>query len=303
MSEMANVKEICLEKWRNGETELDERLCTFDNNFDNWLKQIPETNRSTVLTLIENIEYYSHKNTNKWLKTLHQRLIENNPNITDKNTIYVFIKSKYGKTNSSNDYWTEYKGINKLNSNTCVTDMELIDEEFWKYIDNIVFIDDFSGSGKSFKDELKKCPNRYKGKNVYFITINTMLSAIKKINNYCKDQDINVVLLSAFNQEKTFKRNLFSDNSKAKSEIKELSEKFDIPEKEIFGFQKGEALVVFYNNTPNNTLGIVRYDTNVYSSLFPRKNETIPLWAEMQREKIKRQNANYNNKVGDAINE
>lgn len=303
MSKTANVKEICLEKWRNGETELDDRLYGFDNKFNSWLEQIPEKNRSTVLTLIKNIEYYSHKNTNKWLKILHQRLIESNPSITDENTIYVFIKSKYGKTNSSNDYWTEYKGINKLNSNTCITDMDTIDDKSWEYIDNIVFIDDFSGSGKSFKDELKKCPNRYKGKNVFFITINTMLSAIEKINNYCKEQGINIVLLSAFNQEKTFKRNLFEDNSKAKSEIKKISENFAIPEKEIFGFQKGEALVVFYNNTPNNTLGIVRYDTNVYSSLFPRKNEKIPFWAEMQREKIKRQKANYNNKVGESINE
>lgn len=303
MSEMSNVKEICLKKWRNGELELDDRLYEFDNNFENWLEQIPETNRPTVLTLIENIEYYSHKCTNKWLKTLHQRLIESNQNISVQNTIYVFIKSKYGKTNSSNDYWTEYKGINKLNSNICITDMDTIDEEFWKYIENIVFIDDFSGSGKSFTDELEKCPNRYKGKNIFFVTINIMLSATKKINDYCKEKGINVVLLSAFNQEKAFERDLFENNSKAKEEIKIISKKFDIPKNEIFGFRKGEALIVFYNNTPNNTLGIIRYNTKQYSSLFPRKDETIPDWAKMQREKIKRQNANYNNKVGDAINE
>lgn len=303
MLETANIKKVCLEKWCNDEIDLDDRLYEFENNFENWLEQIPEENRSTVLTLIENIEYYSHKCTNKWLKTLHQRLVESNSNITDQNTIYVFIKSKYGKTNSSNDYWTEYKGINKLNSNTCITDMDIIDDESWQYIDNIVFIDDFSGSGRSFIDELERSPNRYKEKNVFFITINIMLFAIKKINDYCKEKGINIVLLSAFNQEKAFKRDLFDDNSKAKAEIKTISEKFDIPKKEIFGFRKGEALIVFYNNTPNNTLGVIRYNTKQYSSLFPRKDETIPDWAKMQREKIKRKNANYNNKVGDDINE
>ncbi len=303
MSEVANIKATCLKKWCNDEVELDDRLDNFDKSFGNWLEQIPEENRPTVLTLIENIEYYSHKCTNKWLKTLHKKLIESNKNISDENTIYVFIKSKYGKTNSSNDYWTEYKGINKLNTNICITDANIIDEEFWEYIDNIVFIDDFSGSGKSFIDELDKNPNRYKGKNVFFITINTMLSAVNKINNYCKEKEINIALLSAFNQEKVFKRNLFEDNSKAKAEIKKISKNLSIPENEIFGYRKGEALVVFYNNTPNNTLGIIRYNTESYSSLFPRKNEGIPFWAKMQREKIARQKANYNNKVGDDINE
>lgn len=295
--ELNDVKNACLDKWCDNDTDIDERLQLFNDKFKIWMQQIPEENQATVLTLIENLEYYSHKRTNAWLKMLHNKLLENS-NISDENTIYLFIKSKYGKTNSSNDYWTEYKLINNINKNICLTDIDLLDAEDWKYIENIVFIDDFSGSGKSFIDELKKSPGKYKNKNVYFITINTMVSATEKIESYCKDNEINIVLLSVFNQEKAFSRNFFENNDIAKNEIHTMSQIFSIPNKEIMGYDDGEALVVFYNNTPNNTLGFIRYNTNSYQSIFPRVNDKTPKWMNMKKKRGQRKNANYNNKIG-----
>ena len=55
------------------------------------------------------------------------------------------------------------------------------------------------------------------------------------------------------------------------------------------------ALVAFYNNTPNNTLGIIRYDTKSYTSLFPRKNDHVPHWMQLKKRKQGRTRANYNN--------
>jgi hypothetical protein len=297
MSEQIETfKKACLNKWTPNLNDLDERLRAFEVGFEQWLTQIPATNRPTVLTLIENLEYYSHKTTNAWLKTLHLELVKN-PEISDENTIYVFIKSKYGKTNSSNDYWTEYKAINQINKNICIENMDALDADDWQYIQNIVFIDDFSGSGKSFIDELKKNPDRYSGKNVFFITINSMILAIEQINAYCSENNIHIVLLSAFTQEKAFERNMFDDNSRAKDEIRTMSKDFQIPKNEIFGYQKGQALIAFYNNTPNNTLGFIRYDTETYKSLFPRRDDPVPTWMKLKKDKMKRSQTNYANKV------
>lgn len=149
------IKELCLEKWRNGEAELDERLEAFEKDFETWYQQIPENYQSTVITLIKHLEYYPHRTTNSWLKILHNRLLENS-DITSEDTIYAFLKSKDGKTNSSNDYWTEYKAMNSLNKNACIENMDILDPEDWEYIKNIVFIDDFSGTGDTFINELEK---------------------------------------------------------------------------------------------------------------------------------------------------
>ena len=301
LEQMETIKKGCIDNWSKG-VELDDRLTAAQEGFDQWWEQIPEDNRPTVLTLIRNLEYYSHRTVNAWLKKLHTELLDHAA-ISDENTIYVFIKSKYGKSNSSNDYWTEYKAINRLNTNTCIENMDILDEEDWQYIQNIVFIDDFSGSGKSFIDELKRRPDRYKQKNVYFVAINIMISAVDKINEYCTENDINIVLLSAFNQEKAFERGLFANDEEAKAEIRAMSSGFQIPKDEALGYHKGQALVAFYNNTPNNTLGFIRYDTEQYKSLFPRKNESVPTWMKMKRERLTRSKTNYANKLVGVKNE
>lgn len=302
LEQIEAIKKSCIDKWSNNGSESDDRLTAAKDGFDQWLEQIPENNRPTVLTLIRNVEYYSHRTVNAWLKKLHVDLLSQ-ATISDENTIYVFIKSKYGKSNSSNDYWTEYKAINRLNTNTCIENMDILDEEDWQFIQNIVFIDDFSGSGKSFIDELKRCPDRYRHKNVFFIAINIMISAVDKISAYCKENEINIVLLSAFNQEKAFKGSLFSNNAEAKAEICVMSKGFNIPKEEAFGYQKGQALVAFYNNTPNNTLGFIRYDTEQYRSLFPRKNECVPTWMKLKKDRLSRSKTNYINRLVGAKNE
>lgn len=302
LEQLETIKKSCIDKWSNNGIELDDRLVSAQVGFDQWLEQIPESNRPTVLTLIQNLEYYSHKTVNAWLKKLHTELLSQAA-ISDENTIYVFIKSKYGKSNSSNDYWTEYKAINKLNTNTCIENMDALEEEDWQYIQNVVFIDDFSGSGKSFIDELKRHPDRYKGKNVYFVAVNIMISAVGKINEYCKKNEINVVLLSAFSQEKAFERGLFDNDEEAKAEIRAMSSSLQIPKEEALGYHKGQALVAFYNNTPNNTLGFIRYDTDQYRSLFPRKNESVPTWMKMKRDRLSRSKTNYANKLAGVNNE
>lgn len=290
---LESVVEECLGKW-NSDTTSDERLAYFCDNFEKWISQIPPQYHSVVLTLVRNLEYYSHKATNQWLNQLHRQLLEHS-NITEDNTIFAFIKSKYGKTNSSNDYWTEYKFINRLNKNTCIENIDLLEDEDFQYIDNIVFIDDFSGSGKSFIDELKKKPERYKNKVVYFIVINVMYKALDEIQVYAKENNLEIVVLSAVQQGKAFERSLFEDDTAAKNMIVEMSKGLQIPKDDTLGFHKCQALVAFYNNTPNNTLGFIRYDTDEYKSIFPRKDDYVPGWMRMKKERLRRKQTNYNN--------
>ena len=130
-----------------------------------------------------------------------------------------------------------------------------------------------------------------------------MISAADEIKEYGKENDINIILLSAFNQEKAFNRGIFSNEEKAKAEICAMSNNLQIPEKEAMGYREGEALVAFYNNTPNHTLGFIRYDTDQYKSLVPRKNENVPTWMRMKRKRLTRSKTNYTNKLAGVNNE
>lgn len=289
------VKEVCKDKWAAG-FEMDTRAKKALDEFDVWLSQIPDKYKELSLILIQNLEYYPRNLTNKLLIELHKKLLEL-PDISDENTIYAYIKSKDGKTNSSDEYWTMYKLLNDVNREFCYENINAIENWQWEYVKNIVFIDDFSGTGKSFIKELKKDVNRYCGKNVYFITICVMEDAIQRISNYSKSKNINIFPIYYFVQRKTFERDLFDNNANAKNLLLALTTYLKIPDGEYpLGFDKSESLIAFHNNTPNNTLSVIRCDTEEYKCLFPRKHESKPLWDKMKSESKGRKIVNYYNK-------
>lgn len=291
----------CITQWK-GEFSIDERLENFSKKFDEWIMQIPEESREIVKTLIINMTYYSNETANKWLKNLHEELLKYD-NVTDNNTIYAFIKSKDGLSNSSNDYWTNYKALNRINSNLCVENLDAIDEEQWIYINNIVFVDDFSGSGCSLIKELKKRPKIYSGKTIYFIALNIMDLAISNIENFANSYNIKICFLVSKKQLKAFDRNMFENNLDAKKNIINMSKKLDIYPEFILGYEKSESLVAFYNNTPNNTLGFIWCDTDEgYHSIFPRKNEPKPPWQQIKNRR-ERKITNYNNRIRGSNND
>lgn len=255
-----------------------------------------------VLVLLENMEYFSRKEANQWLVHLHTQLKEI-PSVNDENTVYSFLKSKDGISNSSNDYWTEYKAINKVNSNICFENLDAIHDFQWPYIENIIFIDDFSGSGRSFVEELKKHIAIFQDKRVFLITVSVMETAQERILAFCKDNGINCTLLYGVKQAKAFERGLFGDNDSEKERLIALSTQLHIPLSEHLGFSDPEtgdpsqSLVAFYNNTPNNTLGIMRYDvTRGYFSIFPRKRDPRPAWQTISKTK-NRKATNYLNAI------
>lgn len=293
--DLQDIKEICKNKWTAG-FEIDERTKAALDKFDIWISKIPDEYKELSLILIQNLEYYPQKLTNKLLIELHSRLKEL-PTISDDNTIYTYIKSKDGKTNSSNEYWTMYRIFNNLNCEICYENINAITDCQWNYVENIVFIDDFSGTGQSFIKELQKSEERYYGKNIYFIMICIMEDAIEKIKDYSQKKNINIFLIYYYMQKKTFTRNLFNDNMNAKDLLLNLTVYLKIPKQESpLGFNESESLVAFHNNTPNNTLPVIRYDTEEYTSLFPRRHDRKPSWQRMRSEKKLRKNANYNNK-------
>lgn len=294
-----DFKKKCLAQWTDD--GLDERLSFFDNKYDEWKEQIPEEYIEVILTLLKHLKYYTKKTANRILVDLHEQL-ETNSNYTINNTVFAYIKSKDGISNSSNDYWTEYKHINKLNKYICYEDLSAIKAYEWDDIENIVFIDDFSGSGKSIITELTKYKDQFKGKNVYIIIVCAMEMAVNNLKEFGEKHGINIGLIYSQTFKKAFEQDYFSDNSEAKDKYISFAKSKKIGWK--LGFEDTEALVSFYNNTPNNTLGFILYKSDRYFPLFPRVDDPKPIWQTRSVESLKRRskerkNANYNNTCRD----
>ena len=287
-------------KWVK-DKEIDDRIQKARDNLEKFFSNISDIeDRVIVDKLIENFEYYSNYKINKFLKELYEKLIEINEGIED--TIFAFIRSDTGISNSSNDYWYEFKQLNKIEKYKCLTGIEFYNN--LNEIKNIVFIDDFSGTGNSFIKEIEKNNNILKNKKVYFLTVVIMTDAIKKINEKAEEYNFEFYSISIKNMDKILekkifensKKEIYKNNEEVEKRLKKLSEKLGIS-KDVMGYKETQALVAFYNNTPNNTLGIFWKDTPKNKSLFPREKRHSLNPKTMNTDKKEKKGANYKSRV------
>ena len=284
------VKKECIDKWAEN-SRPDKRLQFFLDEYDKWINQISEEHKPVALKLLKELNYFTKKKANQILRLLHLELIEKYK-IVEDDTVYAFIKSSDGKTNSSNDYWTEYKCINDINKEICFEDLSKIKKEQWKYINNIVYIDDFSGTGRSIIKELCRYKDKFKGKNVYIVVVSLMIQAKKCLEKFGLKNDITIRCLCGECREKIIEQIEFK-NDESLYTLMVDSLLIDYP----LGYKETQALVAFYNNTPNNTLGFIHNESKNYNPIFPRIMNEKPLWQQLSQSKKNRKSANYNNTI------
>lgn len=283
----------CLLRWQ----QEDDRTKFFSNVFNSWVSSIPETAIAMIFHLLSCFCYYPHKVVNQYLVELHNKLISNGE-INDDNTVYTSIKSNTGIGNSSNDYLVEYKLLNNINKYTWFDDIRKIKPKQQAYILNVILIDDCSGSGSTLIKYLGNNLDFFRGKNIYFITIHIMKEALVNISRYAQEQNLNIYVIFAIDQDKAFNNTFFHNNQSLKEHFIAISKSLEIHDNYILGYDKSEGLFAFYNNTPNNTLGIFWQDTSRIRSIFPRKNDKKPIWMTLMEQKDNRKKQNYRSVSG-----
>lgn len=277
--------ESCKSRWN---IESDEN--TSFMNYPNWIKEMSEPLADIVSSLMPRFEYYSHKIVNQTMVELHGEL-KKGENIGNENTIYCVLEDKDGRLNSGYEYLIEYRNLNKLSKYLVYPQLSRVSCEVLLSIQNIVYVDDFCGTGNTFINYLEKEKKRIEGKHVYYLVIHIMQQAIERIDKYSKEANLDIHILYNKCADKVFKNT--GDFGEKKSEFRKLSMEYGISSRNVLGYNNTEALTAFYNNTPNNTLGIFWQDTYTRKALFPRENDERPQWMKMKNRKKERNGSNY----------
>ena len=92
-----------------------------------------------------------------------------------------------------------------------------------------------------------------KDKRIIYVVICAMGKAITRLEQFASENGFNVFVECSVRFDKALED---SELKCRKSEFKGLSESLGIYGQDIFGHKKTESLIAYYNNTPNNTLGI-----------------------------------------------
>lgn len=287
------IKNDCIERW--GKENSDERIERFVDIYARWIESIPVENRELIYKLIEKFEYYGHSYVNKKLSELHNDFISQY-NIDNDETLYTYIEKSDSIISSSIEYMLEYKMINNISKKNYCINIKEIKKYDTQYIKNIVLVDDYSGTGESIIKYLNKNLKLFKGKNIYILLISISRDAIINIQNEFEDKDIKVYINSSNVDEKAFLRLRLNEEEtiKKRDEFELISKQKGIME-DIWGKGNAEGLVSFYNNTPNDTLGIFWKETNENEPLFPRNNDIRPKWRKMKKNRKYRKFQNANN--------
>lgn len=272
-----------------------------------------------LLYLMQFYTYYSREKVEKLLKDFYEDLILN---INEEYTIYSPIPSEkdVSRANSSNFYLNKFFEINDLSNDQQLslialyldvenkamakelkkpnrdTNAEII-KVYGKlsYIETIVCIDDFSGTGKTIKKFLKVCADMISEKEVIIYVIHITKKAYETIIQAFEEFGYtNAKLRYTKIQTSIFLKGDDYLNHVLKSKLLTF-EKNIINSKNPLGYGETEALCTFYRNCPNNTISSYWWDEDeAWNALFPRtNNQTIDFHGNKKHSAI-RENINYN---------
>ncbi len=286
------IARLCLVKWEIKDDDV--RILKFKEELPHFIREFDDSSMPMIENLLHRFDYFSHENVNKRLVELYTK-ISAKYDLDPILTAYSTVKSATGRINSSNDYVSEFGFLNHISKNYIFTDVDTeAGREEWIYFDTVVLIDDICGSGDTLKSFLKDRYDIFKDKRVIYVVICAMSKAITKIEEFASIKGFNVVVECSVKFDKAIED---SELKCRKNEFIRLSEDLDIYGQDILGHRHAESLVAYYNNTPNNTLGVFRKVTSKNHAIFPRDDDAKINIEEMKKASEKRKRNNYNNRM------
>jgi hypoxanthine phosphoribosyltransferase len=294
-----SVVEYCLSIWG-----VDSNTENFLDKSTSWLTPVDQEQTDIFLKLLKSFNYYTRERVMTAFRELKVEFEQTVP--YHEYTLYLPMISPKGRFNHSYDMISCYQTANNLGKEYFGTEIqEVINNYPLDKIVNIVFLDDVIGTGKTIKNSLEHYRKYYSklldDKSIYVMTLEACESGIEFISNYSKEINNQIRILTCNRHQKAFSVGYIFEGEEATAarniiegyEVKITNNKEDF----ILGFNRSEALMAFFYDTPNNTLCIFWHDNTKmnWTALFPRKRPKKAPWAKDIGSKTKMQrNVNYN---------
>lgn len=257
----------------------------FAERIDKWLQAFPEEEHAFLLELLMQFYYYSEERIKDKVVELYDAFMKEYRG--DANAVvYTKIIKEQGVACSDilfTMFWMQNSSIYSYAENNILglLDAEQIPKE-------LVVVDDYSGTGKTFiktVDKMLQVTDMVKDTNFYFLTLHITKRAVQQIEEYAKNNDISIKIISLDYSDETFKKDYIYNEIEVEQK-KRYYKKICIEQKvdkHVLGFDDVSSLVAFHYNTPNNTLGLFWQDLMNFTALFPRKKKQRTELSVMQR--------------------
>lgn len=279
-----------------GIIDKDRRIEYFENHFRDWIDSMPPELKSEILGLMNSFSYYTKSQVCNFLKQIHQDYVSKN---VDFDFAFIMpVPSNYGMINSTTEYQLEYRLTNEISKNNCPNGWEeKTVKSALKHIKTIIIVDDFCGSGDTIIRCLSQHKRVVKKKKILIIVIHIMDAAVRRLNEYSVKNKLDLEIKS-FNRSDAIINSL---NPKQQEIITNGCRVLKI-KKCIWGYKDTGALVAFYENTPNNTMGIFWQSKRLTNAIFPRTEDSMITAVELAKKKRERKRRNLWYKIKTFLN-
>lgn len=121
------------------------------------------------------------------------------------------------------------------------------------------------------------------------LVVEIMEEAQSAIKKYADEAEIDIVIIAHKVKEKALKKS----DIVIRDKFIDMSKRQEISDTSILGFKEAEALMAFYNNTPNDTLGIFWFSSVKNVPIFKREKVAEPGWKKIKKDKKERRRQQY----------
>lgn len=232
-----------------------------------WLEQFDESEKTEMLALLAHYDYYS---SNKIQEIVQKLYLKFRQECDSKDVVFTKIGKEIG-TSFSSIFFLSFWQYNDL--------YDYSQEDFDRIVNrqdipsNIVFVDDYFGTGKTFikylSALLSQNPN-IKNKKIYFVAQQGSYIGKEKIEEFAIMNQLQLALIVNKYTKKAFEYGyIYKNNAQEHRKLyADIYDKRMDDDSYKFGYEQIEALISFHYNTPNNTLGIFWQNMCGFNALF-----------------------------------
>ena len=241
------------------------------NRIRAWLDQFNDDEKPEMLTLLSYFDFYSEYNLKEQSILLYSKFRE----ICESRDVVFSKPEKDVGTSFSTLFYTTFWRFNNLYNYSQENLSSIIDEP--NLPQNIVIVDDFLGSGNTFIHYISSLIQKnpvLKDKSFFFLFIHSTILGEEAINYFAHEVGLSVTVISNKRTKKAFEEGNIYNGSEAdihKEIYGSIFDKRSTFKWAKYGYKETEALVSFYYNTPNNTLGLFWINISGFNSLFARQ--------------------------------
>lgn len=255
--------------------------------FEKWIINFDQNEREILAKLLQNFNYYSKSYIEEIIRNLSAESTKK-CGISNIDSVISVVRKVDGRYNSSYDYWIIHRVVSGLSKEIYYDALDGIKEPEWDKIKKVVYVDDCSGTGTQFVKFMERQKKSLLNKQVVLIVIEVLEEAEIYIKNELAKKGIHIEIIAHTTKEKALK-NMLEEEKKL---LHNMSQKQGISQEYILGYKDAEALMSFYNNTPNDTLGLFWYPSEENKPIFPRNLEEEAGW-KLKKSKKERRRQQY----------